>query len=190
MNADVSRRTFLGASLACAAAAATGCGDTTESLFFRQNFRDYTHEERKEYIEALEKEYAGRYGKPVRLGDASSQVTPPVYPSTRTWAPSGIRIAPGTLTTHGIPISRARIDECDSSPPDSATMPPDRASIGVHPTSEYGITRTSPASTRPASPMPDTTRAVPRWMPREVGIPVRLWSGSVGGPLQGLCAGV
>ena len=42
---------------------------------------------------------------------ASSHCTAPVKPSTRTIAPSGIRVAPETLTTQGMPSSRATIEE-------------------------------------------------------------------------------
>ena len=56
MNKDVSRRTFLGAAAACAAAATTGCGDITASAFFQRNFRDMTPEEKKAAIARLEAE--------------------------------------------------------------------------------------------------------------------------------------
>jgi molybdopterin-containing oxidoreductase family iron-sulfur binding subunit len=69
MSADITRRTVLGAGLACAAAAAAGCKDITESPFFRKNFRDYTDEEKSELLAALEAKYSKRYGKTCRVGD-------------------------------------------------------------------------------------------------------------------------
>ena len=73
MSADVTRRTFLGASVACAAAALTGCGDPTENPFFRKNFRDYTDAEKQELIAALEKKIEGQYGQKVTMGKQEPQ---------------------------------------------------------------------------------------------------------------------
>ena len=88
-----------------------------------------------------------------------------------TIAPSGItEHAPVTETTHGMPYSRATIDECERIPPASAT-PAARAKRGVHPTSENGITITSPGPTRLKSAASRTIRAGPRTLPRDVGIP-------------------
>ena len=102
--------------------------------------------ETREFHEAFERTHFGYIHKWLRERGLiryaymdeveSDHCTTPVKPSTRTIDPSGIRVAPETLTTQGMPSSRATMEECESRPPDSATMPPARASIGVQPTSE------------------------------------------------------
>ena len=87
-------------------------------------------------------------------------------------APSGMAtVASVTDTTQGMPYSRATIEECESIPPASATMPAARVKSGVQPTSEKGMTRMSPGCTRLKSALPFTIRAGPRALPRDVGRP-------------------
>ena len=68
MSGPISRRHFLCVVAGCAAAAAGGCGDITHTAFFRNNFRDMSQEELARIIADLEREYAGKYDRPVTVG--------------------------------------------------------------------------------------------------------------------------
>ena len=69
MKGELTRRSLLCSVAGCAAAAAVGgCGDFTHSLFFRENFRDYTKQELETLLEDLGREYSETYGKKVTVG--------------------------------------------------------------------------------------------------------------------------
>jgi molybdopterin-containing oxidoreductase family iron-sulfur binding subunit len=64
-----SRREFLCTALGCAAAAAAGgCSDLSHTSWFRDRFREFSDEEKREVVADLEQKHTKRFGKPVTVG--------------------------------------------------------------------------------------------------------------------------
>ena len=65
---DVTRRDFLCAVAACAAAAAGSCVDPTHTPFFRDHLSELSKEQIADMLANLERTYGDKYGKPFTVG--------------------------------------------------------------------------------------------------------------------------